>query len=165
MLRYDQFGFLRPDIKTFSLFLPWSEVLHGEDRFRRQLKSLMMGFTFTSFSYKYVSFDKRPTQTVCKSVCLSHPECVQHQQWISLFLPLQVHPDGLWWPPGPVSVGGECGHDLVSRRDAGCRPGAASSPDAPHTPGWCRMEKDTPREQLAHTRCSFRYWHFTQAVH
>lgn len=60
-------------------------------------------------------------------------KCVQYQQWISLFLSLQVHPDGLWRPPGPVSVGGECGHDLVRRQDAGCRPGATSSPDAPHT--------------------------------
>lgn len=41
---------------------------------------------------------------------LSHISCIQ------------VHPNGLWRPPGPVSVGDECGHDLVS-------PQAESSPD------------------------------------
>lgn len=81
--------------------------------------------------FKYANSDKRLTQTVC----ISMSKCVfvscQHQQWISLFTSRQVHSDGPWRPPGPVSVGGECGRDLVSRQDTGRRPGATSSPDAP----------------------------------
>lgn len=65
--------------------------------------------------------------SLCKCVCWSHAERVhrQHQQCISLFLSLQVHPDGLRRPPGPVSVRGECGYDLVSR--TGCWPPSRSS--------------------------------------
>lgn len=84
--------------------------------------------------------------SVWKSVCWSHTDCVHYRY--QQFLSLQVLPDGLWQPPGPVSVRGEHGHDLVSRQDAGCCPGDMSSPDVPHTPPSYHMEKDTPREHL-----------------
>lgn len=47
---------------------------------------------------------------------------------------LQLHPDGLRRPPGPVPVGDECGHDLVSPQDAAL----AAVHEPPHT-------EDTPR--------------------
>lgn len=53
--------------------------------------------------------------SVCKCVFV---KCCRQQQQSSLFLSHQVHPDGLWRPPGPVSVRDECGRDLVSLQDA-----------------------------------------------
>lgn len=65
---------------------------------------------------------------------------------LSLLLSRQVHPDGVWRPPGPVSVRGERGRDMVSQQEAGRRPGAANNPDAPRTPPPYHVVKDKQRE-------------------
>lgn len=90
---------------------------------------------------------------------LSHMECAhcQSQHPISPFLFLQVHPDGLWRPPGPVSVRGERGRDLVSRQEAGCCPGATSGADAPHTLHSQMWSRTFPESSSVF----MRHWHRT----
>lgn len=77
---------------------------------------------------------------------------------LSLLLSRQVHPDGVWRPPGPVSVRGERGRDMVSQQEAGRRPGSCEQPRCPaHTAVISCREGHAER-----TRRSRRHWHLKQ---